>query len=401
MKNHVLHTPLEIDLSNVLEIEVLPSILRAICNLTGMGFAAVARITDEKWITCVSRDTLGIGLKTGSELDVNSTPYPTLQEHRYPILAKDFDKVGFTDTTTAYQFKSFVSFPIFKKDGSFFGTLCALDSQAKSFDTKNTIKSFELYCDIISKQLASIEEIDRLHKVIEQEKRVSEHRETSIAVLGHDLRNPLSTTRMCADILLGMELPEFARKQAENIKSTSYRMQGLINNMLDFAKGHLGDGIVLNLTDDLTRLKKSLHQVIEETKTIGSNHHIEIALDIKETVVCDINRICQLYSNLLGNAIKHGTTDRPVTTEVKSESGFFQLMVSNSGKKIPEEKVPNLFKPFFSTHCSNNTSGLGLGLYISSEIAKAHGGTMDVESNDDTTKFTFMMPVNSSAIKVS
>jgi len=91
-------------------------------------------------------------------------------------------------------------------------------------------------------------------------------------------------------------------------------------------------------------------------------------------------------------AVKHGDPLKPIQTNVTAENGQFKLSVLNAGEKIPEEKMLSLFKPFFSTNSENNKSGLGLGLYISSEIAKAHGGKMKVRSLEDEIKFTFCMP---------
>jgi signal transduction histidine kinase len=103
-------------------------------------------------------------------------------------------------------------------------------------------------------------------------------------------------------------------------------------------------------------------------------------------------KIGQLYSNLLGNAMKHGSNEKPITSEIKVQDGTFSIKVTNSGDKIPEEKISNLFKPFFTTNASKNKSGLGLGLYISSEISKAHGGQQQVDSTDKRTVFEFTMP---------
>ncbi len=171
-------------------------------------------------------------------------------------------------------------------------------------------------------------------------------------------------------------------------------MQGLIDNLLDFAKGHLGEGIRLELSNNKQALKKLLQQVSKEIRTVDTaEHDIILNINFKENFECDINRICQLYSNLLGNAMKHGAANKPIVTDIKSEKGQFSITVTNTGDKIPAEKMLNLFKPFFTTNSSNNKSGLGLGLYISSEIAKAHGGKLNVSSTDEKTVFSFIMPI--------
>lgn len=396
MDKDTLSSDLINDVENITQIGAIPSILNVICRTTGMKFSAIARVTEEKWITCISQDEINFGLKTGDELVLETTICNEIRQHNKPVIIENVDKSNeFCNhhTPAKYGFQSYISFPIFRKDGRFFGTLCAIDPEPAKLDNKETKELFELYTQLISFHLDAIEELKEVNSSLKEERQIAELRETFIAILGHDLRNPVGTTRMCADILLQIELPELAKRQARTIKATSYRMQGLIDNLLDFAKGHLGDGITLELSQDNKALKKALLQVINEIRTVDPDHEIQFDIKLKGHINCDHNRVSQLYSNLLGNAIKHGSPNKPIITEVKSENGKFILMVSNSGDRIPEEKMVSLFKPFFTTNSTNNKSGLGLGLYISSEIAKAHGGNMNVKSIDGQTKFTFSMPI--------
>ncbi|SDR68142.1 hypothetical protein SAMN04487764_0222 [Gillisia sp. Hel1_33_143] len=400
MINKTLSADLQKDIDNVAQIGSISSILNVICRTTGMRFSAIGRVTEEKWITCASQDEINFGLKPGDELEIETTICNEIRQHSSPVIIENVSKsVEYCEhhTPAKYGFQSYISFPIFRKNGMFFGTLCALDTEPAKLDNKETKELFKLYTELISFHLDAIEELIELNTSLKEEKRIGELRETFIAILGHDLRNPVGTTRMCADILLNTELSEFARRQAKTIKSTSYRMQNLIDNLLDFAKGHLGDGIKLEISDNQRNLKKAIKQVENEIKTINSDHKISSIIVLDEKVACDTNRIGQLYSNILGNAIKHGFMDKPILTEIKTENGIFYLSVSNFGDKISESKQLDLFKPFFTTNSENNKSGLGLGLYISSEIAKAHGGKIEVDSSDEMTTFTFSMPVINAA----
>jgi len=383
------------DIENITKIGAIPSILNVICRTTGMKFSAIARVTDEKWITCVSQDEINFGLKTGDELVLETTICNEIRQHNKPVIIENVsqnEQFCNHHTPAQYGFQSYISFPIFRKDGRFFGTLCAIDPEPAKLENQETKELFELYTQLISFHLDAVEELEELSSSLKEERHIAELRETFIAILGHDLRNPVGTTRMCADILLKIDLPELAKRQARTIKATSYRMQGLIDNLLDFANGHLGDGIRLELSNNNKALKKILLQVVSEIRTVDPNHQLEVKIELKDDVECDHNRIGQLFSNLLGNAIKHGDPNKLIQTEVLSENGQFRLMVLNSGDKIPEDKMISLFKPFFSSNSENNKSGLGLGLYISSEIAKAHGGNMKVKSLDNKIKFTFNMP---------
>ena len=140
-------------------------------------------------------------------------------------------------------------------------------------------------------------------------------------------------------------------------------------------------------------LKKLILQVCKEIATVEQEHEITTQIQLKEDFECDINRVGQLLSNLLSNAVKHGDPDKPIRMAAITEDGWFNLTVSNFGPQIPPAKKAELFKPFFTTNATNNKSGLGLGLYICSEIARAHNGTMQVESTAEQTEFTFSMPI--------
>jgi signal transduction histidine kinase len=169
-------------------------------------------------------------------------------------------------------------------------------------------------------------------------------------------------------------------------------MSGLITNVLDFARGRLGGGLVLELTR--VRLEPMLTLVIAELQA-SSNQIIESDFSRLDYVICDPARIGQMLSNLVGNAIMHGTPGAPIKVTGTTEDGALELTVTNQGEPIPAMAIARLFQPFFRSSARPNQQGLGLGLYISSEIAKAHGGTLNANSADGETRFTFRMPLKS------
>lgn len=394
--NKELSLELQHDIENIANNNSIRSILNVICKTTGMGFSAVARVTDSKWITCLSQDEINFGLLSGDELSLKTTICDEIRQHQNPVIIEEVAKSSrYRDhhTPLQYGFQSYISFPIFRKDGRFFGTLCAIDPAPAKLETEQIKELFTLYTELITFHLDKIDEMEELSSILLEEIRIAELRETFIAVLGHDLRNPVGITRRCADVLLTTELSAFAKTQVSMIKSTSYQMQALIDNLLDFAKGHLGDGIQLKLRDNNRELKKTLIQVSREFESIHEGYKIKLSIILDKDVVCDIDRISQLFSNLIGNAIQHGTQQQPIEIEIKTELNKFSLKVSNGGKKIPIQIQTNLFKPYFTTNSGANKSGLGLGLYICSEIAKAHGGNITVQSTDQQTSFEFTMPI--------
>src|SRR3954452_18154731 len=175
------------------------------------------------------------------------------------------------------------------------------------------------------------------------------------------------------------------------LETTVLRMAGLIDNVLDFARGRLGGGITLD-RDARKPLEPVLHQVIDELR-LSSGRQIDAEYAIDVPVNCDRSRIGQLASNLVGNALSHGASNEPVRVRAATEDGLFILSVANGGDPIPEAARDRLFEPFFRGEVRASRQGLGLGLHTAAQIAKAHKGTLTVSSTSEETRFTFMMPL--------
>jgi phosphoserine phosphatase RsbU/P len=224
------------------------------------------------------------------------------------------------------------------------------------------------------------------------ERETSELREQFIAVLGHDLRNPLASISAGARIIGRDAKTEKEHQVVAMLQTTVMRMAELIDNVLDFARGRLGGGITLD-RNARKPLEPVLHQVIDELRLSSAGRQIESEYEIDAPVDCDRTRIGQLVSNLVGNALSHGAVNQPVLVHAKTEGGIFKLSVANGGEAIPEAMMEKLFEPFFRGHVRASRQGLGLGLHIASQIAKAHGGVLTVTSTPEETKFTFIMPL--------
>jgi sigma-B regulation protein RsbU (phosphoserine phosphatase) len=239
-----------------------------------------------------------------------------------------------------------------------------------------------------------VESRSQLQKGLATERETAELREQFIAVLGHDLRNPLAAISAGARILQrsGALREHKDLHVLDMINTTVTRMSDLIDDVLDFARGRLGIGIVLNC-DATQPLEPVLEQVVDELRTASPDRIIETSFDITEPVNCDRARVGQLLSNLVGNALTHGAPDRPVRIGAKTENDELKLWVANAGEPIPAAAMERLFEPFFRGDVRDSRQGLGLGLHIASQIAQAHGGRIDVTSTADETRFVFKMPL--------
>lgn len=241
-----------------------------------------------------------------------------------------------------------------------------------------------------------LEARDRAEAAVVSERADSELREQFIAVLGHDLRNPLASITSGIRMLERKSLGERDRKVVALMGGSVVRAAALIDNVLDFARGRLGGGITLarNVGEPLTPV---LRQVVSELRSVSIGQQIVEHYALDEPVSCDHVRIGQLLSNLLGNALTHGAKDQPIRVDATTSLGELIIAVSNGGKPIPVAALDKLFQPFFRVH-EGARQGLGLGLHIASEIARAHGGTLEARSDELATTFIFRMPLSSDEI---
>jgi sigma-B regulation protein RsbU (phosphoserine phosphatase) len=169
------------------------------------------------------------------------------------------------------------------------------------------------------------------------------------------------------------------------------RASTLIDNVMDFARARLGGGIGIVPNAD-RRIAPMIEQVVAEMRSIAPDWIIEAVIDPDLEVDADHARIGQLVSNLLGNAMTHGSAAQPVRLSATSIGDRFELSVANGGEPISPEALKHLFQPFFRGSVRPSQQGLGLGLHIAAEIAKAHGGTITVASDEAETRFTYVMP---------
>jgi len=233
---------------------------------------------------------------------------------------------------------------------------------------------------------------DDLRRQNEELARVVRFSETFVGMLGHDLRNPLSAVTTGARLLMRRAETERVEVPARRILSSAERMGRMIDQLLDFTRIRLGGGIPLDQRPtDLGAICRTAVEEIEATW--GTS---EIRLDTVGDLMgtWDHDRLMQLVSNLLGNAVVHGTGGGGVRLHIDGTRPTVALHVHNDGV-VPGNVLPHLFKPLGTgaERKRAGSSGLGLGLYISQQIALAHSGTIDVASSEaEGTVVTVRLP---------
>ncbi|QXZ15871.1 GAF domain-containing sensor histidine kinase [Pseudomonas sp. AO-1] len=382
------------DIATIKRISAVPAILQVIRELTGLRFAAVARVTEESWTACAVLDQLDFGLQVGGELDVVTTLCHEIRAaHTSVVIDKASEDPLYRDhhTPRLYKFESYISVPVFRTDGRFFGTICALDpnpAQLKSSSIQSTMESF---ARMLALQIEAEENAQLTETALLQERETAELREQFIAVLGHDLRNPLFAISAGAEMLLRKHPDPAIDVRVRNILGSAQRATRLVDDVLDFARGRLGKGIPVNI-QPCADLTEAVQQVVTEIRNVHPQRTIHASIGDLQGLPCDRARIAQLLSNLLANAVAHGDPAGDIEVIAQVEHDVLMLAVKNQGH-IPEAVLPHLFQPYSRPSASTPQAGLGLGLYIASQIAQSHGGHLHVASTAQSgTLFTFSLP---------
>jgi signal transduction histidine kinase len=370
--------------------------LKMICDETGMGFAAVARVTDLTWTACAVHDNIDFGLKPGEQLELHSTLCCESRVARAPIIIDDFS----TDavyrghhTPRIYKLRSYISVPIITPGGGYFGNLCAIDPRPARVSEPRVVRMFEVFATLIAMQIDSEERQSSTEAQLATERETGTLREQFIAVLGHDLRNPLSAVSATAEYLVRRTDDTSLVNAGNRLKGTVSRMARLIDDVMDFARGRLGSGMAVSIqrVDDLD---ERLRAVVDELRLANPSHNVVTDFALTRPVGCDPYRMQQLLSNLLGNALTYGAAGEPVFVRAATDNNHLYISVANRGEPIPSEVLQKVFEPYWRPPTSSPGGGLGLGLFICKEIVEAHGGAIEVcSSAQDGTCFTARLPV--------
>lgn len=226
---------------------------------------------------------------------------------------------------------------------------------------------------------------------------VKRSRNMFLAILGHDLRNPLGTVVTGSNFIMeAVDIPPKYILVATRMFNSARRMNKLISDLIDFTRTHLGPGIPIQVRQ--ADLAKVCEDVVNELRI--SHPEMQIDLDAPEQLdaTFDDSRMAQMLSNLAGNAIQYGDMNRPVTIGVRSAGDDVVIIVNNHGVPIDADKLSGVFDPMVrvasraETVSSHGTS-LGIGLFIAREIVHAHGGRIAVTSDARSgTTFTVTMP---------
>lgn len=423
------------DIDNIRQIPIITQLLDVVCQTTGMGFAAVARVTEERWITCSARDDIGFGLKPGDELEIKTTICNEIRESNKPVIIDHVDKdANFFNhhTPLQYGFQSYISMPIIRKDGSFFGTLCAIDPQPHHVSSPQIIGMFNLFADLISFHLNAIESVKQTENKLIEEKpfnaelerqvqlRTMELEENNTAlekmnkelqafayISSHDLQEPLRKIQTFAAVITEKEaqnLSETGKDYFRRMQSAASRMQTLINDLLAYSRTNTAERNFedIHLSDILKEVKADLKDEMQHKNAT-----------IIATELCRANVIVfqfrQLLYNILGNSLKFSSPGRPLVITIKSRIAigsalnnyllkpaveYCHISIEDNGIGFDQKYGEKIFELFQRLQDRSQFKGTGIGLSIVKKIVENHDGFITARGETNKgARFDIYLPV--------
>lgn len=212
-----------------------------------------------------------------------------------------------------------------------------------------------------------------------------------LAIVSHDIRDPLGTILFAARRLRDLSEPAGGtRKHAEIVERGAHRIEHIVGDLLDLSREREGAGIPLE--PGPVDLRGVCQQIVDELVSTAQDRAITFDCEADGVGTWDEHRLVQAISNLTSNALRHGTPGSRVSLRLTGDEQQVAVEVHNGGT-IPNDILPHLFEPFSSgRHSASRGGGLGLGLFISRAIARAHGGGLDVHSSDGATVSRLVLP---------
>jgi signal transduction histidine kinase len=229
-----------------------------------------------------------------------------------------------------------------------------------------------------------------MEATVEYSATIEETRDQFLGVLGHDLRNPLAGIMMWAASIKRSATQGAHTNAATRIINSAGRMERMVNDLLDLTRTRLGAGIPI--IPQPTELAPLLQEVLDELAA-GQQHNITVDTQGDLRGVWDRDRLAQVISNLIGNAVQHGSPETPVHVRASGTAKEVTIEVHNWGPAISPAALPTVFEPMVRHAPRGQSTSLGLGLYIARELVASHGGTIRVTSTaDEGTTFRVCQP---------
>jgi signal transduction histidine kinase len=376
-------------------IDAVKSVLRVLLQTTGLGLAVVARVTAESWTCCAVLDEIDFGLRPGDTLELVTTFCNTVRNSSAPLLithASEDPRFKTHPAPKLYNVESYIAVPLLRRDGSFFGVMCALDPKPAEIGV-DKLEIFRHLADLVGYQLEHEEELGQRDALLFSAREATQLREQLIGIVSHDLRNPLNAiTLSAATLLRRTDLDDLAHRGIRRILEAADRANRLIRDLLDFTQARMGQ--TLPVKRQAVDLHALTQQVVDEVQQAAVDRELKLESEGDGWGKWDPDRMAQVLTNLLTNALQYSPAGTPIRVGTRGEARGVLLTVSNEGPPIPVELLPTLFEPMTrGTEAGSERRSIGLGLFIVEQIVRAHGGSIEVRSTAEAgTSFRVFLP---------
>ena len=366
-------------------------ILEELCSQTKMRYGLIRKKDGAKWGNWCVYD-----YHSQQIVDKNSDTYVKI----YQEIRTGFSPIYIDDSTQCtvdqwahvlqeFGLKSYISYPIVNKNDAIVGHMSFMNAEPVHLD-RNKLETLLPVCsDLIALNFNTIFGLNNVRKELKQELSYTKNRELILTALAHDLNNPVSIVKVISQYLMGSVKDDNQKRLIKKIEEASFRMKGMIDDILDFSSIRLENKP--SIINEYCRIDTLIRQILSEYELL---HHKKLIanIEVPTEIRCDQHKMGRAFSNLIGNAIKHGNPDKNIEINASIEDGQFIFSVTND--VIFQQHLSdlsNLFEPFTR---GSNSKGLGLGLFIAHEIAKLHKGAITVHLDHNTITFKLVIPAD-------
>lgn len=359
-------------------LEVVQTALQVLRRATGLSTVVVAHVTDTAWTACAVLGPTSFGLRPGDTLPLHTTFCDTVRGRGAPLRinhAAADPAFAAHPARALYNVESYIAVPIRRRDGRFFGVLCAIDPEPAALGDDD-FEIFRLMAGLIAFEMEAAER--QLHQ-----EGALRSLEDFIAVAAHDLRQPLTTVLGRAQLLarqIEREQPaEQLLASAATLVAQARRAIVLSEIVLDVARLESGTFALSMAPCDLVAAAAEL---LGDLRTSAPRYTFALRAPPSALVLIDKDRILQVIRNLLDNAVKYTPPGAgPIMLQIEDHGAEVRVCVADSGHGVPADELPHLFSRGYraSNALSQGAGGSGLGLYIVRKIVEAHGGTAGAE----------------------
>lgn len=401
------------DIENVKNIPIVSTMLEVICKSTGMGFAAIARVTEDRWIACSVRDEISFGLVPGGELKIETTICNEIRDNRQAVII-DHVQISeiFADhhTPKMYGFQSYISIPIILRNGDFFGTLCAIDPKPALLNNAKTVGMFNLFAELIAFHLETLQVAEQSktalnemnHKLVDS---VIENRQFKY-ISNHNLQEPLRKMRVFSSMLVqageagDVEKIKFL---AGKIDDCARKFSELVKELSEFSE-------LYSDTDfELVDLRRLVAEVCGELSNELDEKNVRVQINELPVINASFLQMKQLFYSLITNSVQHSKRDglheitigsKEITQKntpqlpVQNDAELIEIMIQDNGAGFSKQQLEKIFDIFPNLINEELEKSDGSGLVYCRKIVRNHGGSIAAESEPGQgTAFSIILPI--------